>query len=74
MSLQTSDPRVIWEFINHNIRKLTTLYSKERAKHRRESKVNLEKGVKFYEDNLNTVVTQTIRFWTSIEKQKQNLR
>ena len=54
MTLQTSDPRVKWEFFKYNIRKLTIKYSKERAKHRRESRANLEKRVKFYEDNLNS--------------------
>ena len=54
MTLQTSNPRVKWEFIKYNIRKLTIKYSKERAKCRRESRVNLEKRVKFYEDNLNS--------------------
>ena len=29
-TLQTSDPRVKWEFIKYNIRKLTIKYSKER--------------------------------------------
>ena len=47
MTLQTSYPRIKWEFI----RKLTIKYSKERAKRRRESRGNLEKRVKFYEDN-----------------------
>ena len=47
MTSQTSDPRVKWEFIKYNSKKLTIKYSKERAKHRRESRVNLEKkGVK----------------------------
>ena len=54
MTLQTSDPRVKWEFFKYNIRKLTIKYSKERAKHRRESRANLGKRVKFYEDNLNS--------------------
>ena len=48
MTLQTSDPRVKWEFFKYNIRKLTIKYSKERAKHIRESRANLEKRVKFY--------------------------
>ena len=52
--MQTSDPRIKWEFIKYNIRKLTVKYSKERAKRRRESRANLEKRVKFYEDNLNS--------------------
>ena len=54
ITLQTSDPRVKCEFFKYNIRKLTIKYSKERAKHRRESRANLEKRVKFYEDNLNS--------------------
>ena len=52
--MQTSDHRVKWEFIKYNIRKLTIKYSKERAKHRRESRANLEKRLKCYEDNLNS--------------------
>ena len=47
MTLQTSDPRVKWEFFKYNIRKLTIKYSKERTKHRRESRANLEKGLSF---------------------------
>ena len=47
MTLQTSDPRIKWEFINYSIRKLTIKYSKERAKCRRESRANLEKGLSF---------------------------
>ena len=54
MTLQTIDPRVKWKFFKHNIRKRTIRYSKERAKHRRESRANLEKRVKFYEDNFNS--------------------
>ena len=54
MTLQTSDPRVKWEFIKYNIRKLTIKSLKERAKHRRETRANLERRVKFYEDNLNS--------------------
>ena len=53
-NLQTSDPRLKSEFIKYNIRKLTIRCSKERAKHRRESRANLEKRAKFYEDNLNS--------------------
>ena len=54
MTLQTSYPRIKWEFFKYNIRKLTIKYSRERAKHRRESRENLEKRVTFYEDNLNS--------------------
>ena len=54
MALQTCDPRVKWEFIKYNIRKLTIKYSKERAKCSRESRANLEKRVMFHEDNLNS--------------------
>ena len=53
-TLLTSDLRVRWEFIKYNIRKLTFKYSKERAKCRRESMVNLEKKVKLNEDNLTS--------------------
>ena len=52
--MQTNDPRVTWEFIKYNIRKFTIKYSKKRAKHRRESRANLEKSVKFYEENLTS--------------------
>ena len=52
--MQTSDPRIKWEFIKYNIRKFTIKYSKERAKRRRESRTNLEKRVKFHKDNLNS--------------------
>ena len=47
MTMQTSDPRVKWEFFKYNIRKLTVKYSRERAKNRRESRANLEKGLSF---------------------------
>ena len=61
MPLQTSDPRVKWEFIKYNVGKLTVKYSKERAKRRREPRANLEKKIKLYEDNLNSN-SRTIRF------------
>ena len=43
MTLQTSDPRVKWEFAMYSIRKRTIKYSKEELS----AETNLEKGLSF---------------------------
>ena len=47
-----SDPRKLWEFIKYNVRKFSFQYSRAKSKHMRERRQDLEKRVKFYEDNL----------------------
>ena len=46
------DPRKLWEFIKYNVRKFSFQYSRAKSKRMRERRQDLEKRVKFYEDNL----------------------
>ena len=49
---EESDPRKLWEFIKYNVRKFSFQYSRAKSKRMRERRQDLEKRVKFYEDNL----------------------
>ena len=49
---EESDLRKLWEFIKYNVRKFSIQYSRAKAKCMRERRQDLEKRVRFYEDNL----------------------
>ena len=49
---EESDPRKLWEFIKYSVRKFSFQYSRAKSKRMRERRQDLEKRVKFYEDNL----------------------
>ena len=49
---EESDPRKLWEFIKYNVRKFSSQYSWAKSKCMPERRQDLEKRVKFYEDNL----------------------
>ena len=49
---EESDPRKLWEFVKYKVRKFSVQYSRGKANRMREKRQDLEKRVKFYEDNL----------------------